>query len=337
MRRLVVLAMSLFLVLNLFAQDEKIRELVDKGVELHDQGKYDDAIKKYKEALDLSKNSGIANYELSYTYMTLKRYEEAVNYSRISSQLESDARQGAFVVLGSSLDLMGKPIEAIKAYEDGLKIYPTSNLLNYNLALTCMDQKQYEKAESAAILAINARPTHASSHIILATLMKYKNQRIKAVLCLYYALMLEPNNKRSAAVYADLRALLDQGVKQESEKKINVNISSLASKDKDFGAAETMMSLLSASRFIEKNKNKSDLELFQDQTKALFQLLSDSKKDKKGFWWDLYVDRFGDLLKSGNLEIFSYYISQSSKKSNAADWLKGHEAELEKLNDWINK
>lgn len=329
--------LGLFLTVRLFGQKENVTELVSQGTELHDQGKYDLAIAKYKAALDIDKNSTVANYELSFTYMTIEKYDDAIKYSRRVIEQNSDNQQGAYVVLGSSLDLKGKPKDAIKAYEEGLTKFHNSNLLNYNLAYTAYGIGDYSKAEQAAINAIIAKPTHGSSHIILATVMKAKGERVKALLSLYYFLLLEPNSKRSITNLNILKSMLNEGVEKKSGNDININIPSSASKDSIWGAAEMMVSLLGASRYTDENKGKSDMELFVETNRSLFSILGELKKNNSNIWWDLYVTKFYDLVQSNNYEAYSYYISQSINSIEVNNWIADNQVKMNSFKIWKEK
>jgi len=154
MKQIITLTLCLLLASNIFGQNEKLKELVSQGIEFHDQGRYCEAIAKYKAAIKIDKKSTLANYELSYTYFVTKQYDEAIKYSTIAIKQNSNNQHESYVFLGSCLDLTGKSSKAIKTYEEGLSKFPNSNLLNYNLALTCYNQKEYEKAEKAAICII---------------------------------------------------------------------------------------------------------------------------------------------------------------------------------------
>jgi len=337
MKLLTNLILGLFLTVNLFGQDDKVNELVAQGTELHDQGKFDEAISKYKMALRIDKNSTLANYELSYTYMATEKYSDAIKYSKKVIEQNSDNQEGAYIVLGSSFDMSGKADKAIEAYEEGLLKFPSSNLLNYNLALTSYNQKDYEKAQKAAINAILAKPKHGSSHVILAAIMQAKGERVLSLLPTYYFLMLEPNSKRSKKNYNSLLNQLGQGVERKNEKEININVPLSNSPDSLFGAAEMMVSFLAASRFTEDNKNKSDMDFFVETNKGLFSILGELKKENKGFWWDFYVTKFYNLVQSNNLEAFSYYISQSANSEKVNKYIAENTDKMKQLKSWIDK
>lgn len=337
MRLLFTLTIGLFLSANLFGQDDKVAELVRRGVELNDQGKYDEAIAKYKAALAIDGNSAAANYELSYTYMTTGQFDNAVKYSKKVLKLDTGSQHQAYVVLGSSLDMLGKPTKAVKVFEEGLAKFANSNLLNYNLALTYYKLKEYEKAEEAAISAIVAKPTHPSSHLALSAILQAKGERMKSLLPLYYFLMLEPNSQRSKPSYIKVREMLTRGVEQQDEKNINVSVPFSASKGNEFSGAEMMVSLLAASRYSAENRDKSDMDVFVESTRGVFSVLGELKKDKTGFWWDLYVAKFYDLVQTKNHEAFCYYISKSINSDDVKKWIADNPSKMEDLMVWMDK
>jgi tetratricopeptide (TPR) repeat protein len=337
MKKLLALTIVLFIAVTLFGQDDKVKELVSEGTQLHDAGKYDQAIEKYEQALKIDNKSTLAYYELSYTCMTIQKYDDAIKYSRKVIELNEFNQQAAYTVLGTSYDMKGLPQEAIKAYREGLILFPNSNLLNYNLALTLNNTGDFDNAALAAINAILAKPTHGSSHIILASAMKSKGERVKAMLPLYYFLLLEPNSQRSQPNLNILKGLLNQGVVKKSENKININISSLAAKDTVFGPVEMMISLSGASMIANEKKGKTEMESFVERNKRIFSMLGELKKNRKDLWWDLYITKFYDLVQTDNIEAFSYYISQSSNSAEVNNWITNNQDKMKRLAEWMKK
>jgi len=317
---------------NVFAQSDKLTELIAKGVELHDQQKYDEAISQFKAALEIDSKSSLANYEISYSYLLSKQYESAIKHSTIVVDNGTEYLHEAYIVLGSAQDMTGKPLKAIKTYEEGLKKFPNSHLLHYNLAFTCYYQKDYKKAEASAIAAIIAKPEHGSSHILLSAIMDQVGQRVKSLLPMYYFLMIEPGSERSLSNYNWLKSQLGMGVEKKDEKNINVNIP-ISSSDDDFSAAEMMASLLAASKHTDENKKKSEMEMFVETNDGLFGVLGELRDKKNGFWWDFYVTKFYDMKISKHNEAFSYYISQCTGSEDVKKWMASNS---EKINQFIN-
>ncbi len=337
MKQIIISAFVVLYSLNAFCQSDELLKLIAQGVELHDQGRYHEAIAKYMAALDIDKKSALANYEIAYSYFAVKQYNKAIKHSTIAIKQNEEHQHESYVILGNCLDLSGKPAKAIKTYEEALQKFPDSYMLYYNLGLTCLNNGKIDKAEEAAINAIEAKPTHSSSHILLSGVMLKKGERIKSLLPLYYHLMIEPNSARSIPNYKALQSELNKGIEKKDDHNINVNISLAPISSSDFGAAEMMVSLMASSRFMDKNKNKNEMELFVEANKSIFGILGELKKDNKGFWWDFYVTKFYDLIQTDNLEAFSYHISQSTKSEAVTTWINDNPDKMQKFSDWLKK
>ncbi|MBN2747019.1 MAG: tetratricopeptide repeat protein [Bacteroidales bacterium] len=322
----------IFMFSYIFGQNQEIENLVQKGIEFHDKGEYKKAIEFYQKALSIDPNSSLANYEIAFSYFSDKDYKNAEIYSKKVIDLNEDNLLAAYITYGNALDMQGQTKKAIKSYEKAIKDFD-NYLLYYNYAITCFNSGETDNAYDAVIKAINNNSSHASSHLILSKIMEKKGSRIKAMLPLYFFLLLEPNSGRSAIEYQTLRNYIDHGVSQTSEKNVNVIVP--MDKDSDFGAAEMMISLSRASNSLEENKDKSDQELFAENNDGLFKILGELKKDNSGFWWDFYVPFFYELANENLTKPFSYYISLS-KGEEINKWIESNNDEFEKFKNWVN-
>lgn len=80
----------LFTSSNLIAREGKeLIELLRKGNAQHDVGNYDQALTFYKKALKHDSISGLVQYEMAYTLLALKRFDEAALFSRKVIDLDS--------------------------------------------------------------------------------------------------------------------------------------------------------------------------------------------------------------------------------------------------------
>ena len=59
---------------------EAVKNLVDQGVQFHEQGQYDEAIAKYKEAEKKDPKNALVKYEMAFTYHA-KRDLDKVYYT----------------------------------------------------------------------------------------------------------------------------------------------------------------------------------------------------------------------------------------------------------------
>jgi len=335
MKRLLIILTFLPISFLVNGQENQFDNLINEGITLHDNGEFNKAIEKYNEALKIQPNSSLAYYEMSYSYLALQDYENAIKYSKMVVDNKNGHELHSYIVYGTALDMLGKTKKSIKVYEAALKDYD-HYLLHYNHAISCFNIGEIDKAYESAINAILNNSSHASSHLLLSKIMEKQGSRIKTVLPLYFFLLIEPNSARSQSVYEMLISKLDYGVKKTSEKNIDVSIPFNTSQDSDFGAAEMMISLTKASNFSEENANKTEMELFAENNESIFSVLGELKKDNKGFWWEFYVPFFYDIVQNNHTKAYSIYISQSSGKQEVYDWVETHREELDNFLNWIN-
>ncbi len=333
MKRLLFLFSILLVTCWSFGQNSEIKSLVQEGIKFHDNGEYEKAVEKYKEALSIDPNSSLVNYEISFSYLAEKDYKNAEKYSKKVIDLNDGNLLSGYITYGSALDMQGKTNKSIKVYEKAMKDFD-NYLLYYNHAISCFNNGETSKAYESALKAINNNSSHASSHLILSKIMEKQGVRIKAMLPLYFFLLIEPNTQRASIEYHTLRNYIDHGVTKTSDKNIDVVVP--MNEDTDFGAAEMMISLSKASNNLEENEGKTELQLFAENNDGIFKILGELKKENTGFWWDFYVPFFYDLANANLTETYSYYISQSQGEE-VTTWFDEHSDDFDRFKVWMNK
>jgi tetratricopeptide (TPR) repeat protein len=324
-----LLLMALSLCSGVFAQGNNF---IAEGIKMHDKGDYEGAIELFKKALLSDNNSIQANFEMATSYMALKDYANTLKYADKVIARNLDYLDQAYILKGSALDLSGRKPEAINTYKLALKKYPKNQLLYYNLALTSFNLKNYKEADDALQKALKLNPLHASSHFLLGLSMITQGKRVQAILALYNFLLLEPKTKRSAAA---LLALEDEW-KNTGKQKENSKTEPVKKEEDEFSTATLMLDILESSKNNEANKNKPAVSLLAENTQIIFTLLGEAKKDKKGFWWNFYVDYFYTVANNHHTEALCYYITQS--RGDTYDvWLKDNLPKMEALSEWYTK
>lgn len=320
-----------------YSQNNDLESYVRKGVELYDSGDYEGAIEQYKAALALDNTNPVVNYEISSAYFALKEYEKAIEYSDILIAQHSEHADQAYALKGSALDLLGKPREAIQTYKEAINIYPNDHLLYYNIALTYYNLKEFKEAEEALQKATRINPDHASSHLLLNNIMLIQNNRVKAVLALSNFLLLEPTSDRAKTAYQVLDFQLNKGVKRNDKNNTTIMLDANQKED-EFNAAEMMLSLLAASKNLEKNEDKTESELFADNLTSFFSVLGEIKKENTGFWWEHYVTFYYDMVNNHHVEAFSYLISQAKEDNDeVTEWLANNKEKTDAFTAWYSQ
>jgi Tfp pilus assembly protein PilF len=296
------------------------KEFYKKGIELYDNGNYEGALGQYEAALKIDPKNSTLYYEMASTYLALHKYEDAIKYAEKVIKFKDGNENLAYVLVGTAYDMLEKPKKAIKAYEEGIKSYPNDYNLYFNLGITLQSQKEYDKAESAAMSSIKNNPYHANSHALLANVEYEKNKKIRSMLPFYGYLWVKPTGKKAVAIREYLEKLYLKGVKvsqkEDGNSTINISLDMLSNKE-EFSSEESAMTLMASLMSIKLDKKTEDsLKIsttpegkFYSNTETLFQLLS--KKDRKStdsFWQTTYVKPFQELYESKHLEAFCYSV-----------------------------
>lgn len=324
----------LFWSFTMSAQDQ-IEDLVEEGIAYHDKGEFAQAIETYKKALSIDPNSTLVNYEIAFSHFCKGDYEEAIKYSDNVLIQEKGNMLEAYTTKGSALDMLGKTKESIELFEKAIKKMNGHYLLFYNLGLNYYKTNDLDKAEVNVINAIEHNPNHSSSHLMLANIQNQKGNAVPTLLATHYFLFLEPDSKRSIQALDMLYKNFGGNVTKDPNKPNTINILVSNNDNSPFGTAELMISMLEASKSLEENKEKTEDEMFVENTESFFKVLGEMKKKRnKEIWWTFYVTFFYDLAKSDHIETYCKYITQSNNE-DSQKWLTDHESKLIEFDSWL--
>ena len=115
-----------------------------KGLELYQSGKFEDAVKSYKEAIKLKKdyaeayrNLGDAHFQLAQYQWAIDAYKQAVKYQLDLATVHNN--------IGTAYYRLGDYKKAIGAYKEAIRLNPKESMPHYNLA-TVYGERGNEKA-----------------------------------------------------------------------------------------------------------------------------------------------------------------------------------------------
>lgn len=310
---------------QLFAREGKeLIDLLRKGNAQHDVGNYEQALTFYKKALKYDSISGLVQYEMAYTLLAMKRYDDAAQYSRKVIDLDSKQQQGAYLMLGSALNMSGKIQDAIQVYLEGVSKFRTMHQLHYNLALAYYDIGNLSKSEEALYRSLQMRPGHVNSHMLLGNVLSSRGDNIKSALCYAYVLYLDPEIYNASAI----------------ETLLKTKIETLF---------DTTLGPLQTGRFpgdsifaiVYESLNELRVQTYEDSSFAhslcLF-LGSLHSLIEKGhpLWSDLYAHTFYGLQNSGHCEAFSHSLSSVNTDPDNESWMRMNQAKVQEMRSWID-
>lgn len=342
---LLILLLS-FLSNPLFSQDrEGAEKLVGEGIEFHDKGEFDKAVSKYNQALELDKNNLLALAEKALTLLSQNKCEESIVCceAAIENHSGDPLLNSVYVTYGNAYDGLKKTDESIGVYNDGIKLFPDYYQLYFNKGVSLIRMKNYEESLECFQKAVQLNPNHASSHNGIARIMNGESKKIPAVLAYCRFLSLEPTSKRAQENLSFLKELMKGSAEKTGKKSITITIdpgtmgdttADGKNKANNFSTAEMLLSFESAMDFDKKYKKETEVEQFIRKFNTLCSILSESKKDNSGFFWDYYAPYFIEMKEQNLVETFGYIAFASSDNAEVSKWLKEHKEEIGKFLDW---
>ncbi|WP_448700379.1 tetratricopeptide repeat protein [Mucilaginibacter sp. AW1-3] len=302
-------------------------DLIKQGIELHNQGKYAEAIDKFNEVLKTDAENSYANYEMAFSLYAAKKPKDAIPYLQKAVRSDNTSlRVTAYSLLASIYDADNQSQKAIETYNQAIKINPDYPQIYYNLGLAYSRNKQYAEAESSAIEAIKHDPKNAASQRLYALATFHQNKRINALLGFCSFLLLEPTGPRATEAYGNIQHILQGGVLSGT--------SSSAQQDKETNSGNQSIAQVVKSG---QAKKLTGADLLEYELKGIFNLawqLSEKRTDK-GLFDHFFAAYFYKLAQSNHMPAFTHTIVLGNNTDDSSKWAAGNPAQVTALMDWL--
>jgi antitoxin component YwqK of YwqJK toxin-antitoxin module/Tfp pilus assembly protein PilF len=302
-------------------------DLITRGVALHDEQKYDDALKLYNQVPENDTNYTLATVEKAFTYYAKKDYETAIKMCEEALSAGTEYDNSLYITLGSAYDDAGKPEKAIEVYDRGIKAFPKSHRILFNKAVTLEKQEKYAEAIETYKQVLKISPYHASTHIRLGSLAEKEGDLTRAMLCYDMFLLLEPASERALSVLQTLNSMVNKKYDNSGAKGVK-----FAENGEDFSEIENLIRKQLALNKNYKLETKADFPVVR-QNQALLSYLA-THKGTKGYWESFYVPIFAQIYKEGRFEAFSYFLLSSSDNDKIKSLVAKNKGDISKFNDW---
>jgi len=180
------------------------------SVMLGKRKQFKESMHHIQEAIRVQPDYGPAHLSMGICFTDLGRYEEALKKFKEALQLDKNLAVDANYNFGIVYSKLGSPEKAIKHYQEAIKVNPKSALPNLNLGMIYSKQKNYSAAVGPLRTAIKvsskmAREANFKLGVALMKLKRYK----EAVPPLQEAVQITPNNEK-------VRDFLAEGLYQAS-------------------------------------------------------------------------------------------------------------------------
>lgn len=212
----------------------KSSELYDAALQAEDDGRANEAIQLYQEAINADKNSPLPRFKLAALLLEHNKYQEAINVSRLfvkrwpwwsaylilgnsyqylgqysrairalNKSIEIKPKPETWFFLAYSLTSLGRDKKAIACYQKAIELDPDYDEAHYNLGCCYKLQNQTGLAEIHLRRAIEIDPQYSLAYAELGIVMKKKGELKEAIKCLRKSIRLDPEYGWSRVYFAN--------------------------------------------------------------------------------------------------------------------------------------
>jgi antitoxin component YwqK of YwqJK toxin-antitoxin module len=303
-------------------------KIIEKGIELHDNKKYEEAVIEYKKISRSDSNYVLAATELATTYIASGKDSLAVDLCNNLLEIPSSYIPKLLALKANALDDLKKSDEAVKVYEEGIRKFPLYYSFTVELGILKLRQEKYKEAYDWFVKSVKVNPYHASTHYYLGLIAAKQGKQVPAMLAWLFYLTIDNSSDRAKQIVA----ALEQMAKNEYSYDGMIKIDELEEQD-DFSEIEALVK----SKIALDKKYKSETKLHFNITKQaqlIMEKIELSKKDK-GFFMQFYAPFFQELYKKKMLEPFSYAMLAGVENKEVDSWVKNNTTKINAFASWV--
>lgn len=316
-------------------QTEAEYSKIEEGIQLHDEGKFREAIEIYEEILKENPDNIFALHELAYSYFAIQEYEKSTTIAMKGTEYFSDVLAQFYVLAGNGFDEQGKVDEAIELYQKAIEIQPLNYLTYYNLSIALMNKGNIEEAKINLLKALKYNPNHPSSNLALVEMLMDEGKQIQSLLLVCRFLILEPTSQRTVKGINYLNNLLYAGVERENEQKINLNMFLQDDEENTFSMMEFSLKAKIAIQLSDTLKLSEILNRV-DIFETLLSILDEPDKEYSSDIANYLLPYFNELKQNNYTETFVYAMHQLADEKDIVTWIEENEDKLNDFYNWSN-
>lgn len=305
------------------------RTLVKEGVRLHDEGRFDDAIARYKRALELEPEDSEAHYELANTYLASGRYALCEETARRGLRKPGRLEGPLYGMIASCLSSDGKPDQALKVFKEGLAKHPDDVTLNFNIAVTLATQGKAQEAIPHLEKVIAARPLYGSPYFLSGEIFANQDRPVEGLFFFMRFVSLDPDSKRAPYAAAKVFELLTSGI-EETKEGVNVTVRPLEKNLDILAQIEFSRSIAATTVHLKENQSQSKAQRYVSALDTFVKIVEETAQGEDGgplagtFLWERAAGPVIQLQRRGALECFGYALAARAGFAGAEEWLKSN-------------
>lgn len=325
MRFTIALCLGLLLSLNVFSQTKKntSADIINKGIELHDESKYQEALDLYNQVSRNDSNYVWALVEKAITLNAMEQYQEVIKVCNEGFDKKTGYNSYFYNSLGTAYDMLGDKEKALETYQKALIEYPYSYTLYFNIGVTFEGLNDINSAIKAYKKAVELNIYYSSPHYQLGRIMYSQGKAAPAMYALSMYVLLDNQSERSRDALGMLQNMAN-GIIEVSENILP-----------DEEPLEEL-ELIIRSKLALSKKYKALTDLDDPYIKQLQVLCEKTpiQQENNNFWLKNYAPYFRNLLNSKFFEYHSYFIFKAYLNDMIDKWLSKNKSKNEEFLNW---
>jgi len=299
-------------------------DLLKKGMEFHDDGKYKEAIAQYSRISRSDTNYSDALYETSLSCYSDSQMNKALEYATLGLKLFPQDYSRFSMLAANALDELKRQNEALVYYDSALQRDPQSAILYFNKGVTMFQLERWEEAQRSLEQGLLINPYHASSHFFLGNIYFKKGNLVPAMLAYKTYLMLAPKGK-----YLSRIITLLSGIAKVSDDVLELTKNKKSGGPDNFDFVQQI--LLSKVALDKQYTLQASLE---DNIVRQIQVVDEKleyKRSDTGFAMQFYAPLYIKIFRDGDFEAMIFSIFAGLKLEKVEKWNKDHKKETDKF------
>lgn len=307
--------LALLFFVNARSQEKLIYEtgatLVDKARILLEQEEYDEAIKVYERIHPNDSLYANSFVTMSYYNLIQKKYDASLEVIEAGLKVATPVtKRGLYLNKGISYEGLASFDLAKEIYEEGLKEYPRSHKLRFNLSRMNEELGQKEEAFNNLILTLESNPFFEKAILRLGNMYREQDKRAQALLLYNLYLLFSPDGDSSFAVLQMANNMV------EAIQDLDGDTRSITADDDLF---ESYNLILESQLALKKDfEITNDLNIpFAKQTFAfLKQLEKESFEGESRLWSELIIPFYKWINENNHYDNLTYTTAYSIKNDD---------------------
>ncbi len=312
--------------------NEIVRLKANEAKEMIDARKYDAGIKLLQEARKADPSDFKILYEMGLAYYLKKDFNTAI---LIFNQLikMKDINADCYEMFGNILDDDNQSERALEMYYQGLKKFPKSGSLYFQIGNIYLSQKKYNEAVSVFESGIEAEPTYPMNYYRAAKLYCYSNEEVWGMIYGEIFLNLAKSNKYSAEISKLLYDTYLSEIKLTSDSTLTVSFSMekpSAHSPNPYGTIiyePTLEQALKGIKYIDLNT--------LNKVRTRFLEIYFAKKIDSQFP-NVLFEYQNKVRQAGHLDAYNHWLLFKGNETMFAIWQAKNKEKWDSFTEWFN-